>query len=55
MLWIVQLPLAFLLSRYTDLGVYGVRWAIAIGFLMGAIAYALYFWGGRWRRKKILP
>jgi putative MATE family efflux protein len=53
MLWVVQLPLAFLLSRHTDLGVYGVRWAIVIGFVTGAIAYALYFWGGRWRRKKV--
>ena len=53
MLWVVQLPLAFLLSRYTDLGVYGVRWAIVIGFVIGAIAYIIYFWGGRWKRKKV--
>lgn len=52
-LWVVQLPLAFLLSRYTDLGVYGVRWAIVIGYVIGAIVYIIYFWGGRWKRKKV--
>jgi Na+-driven multidrug efflux pump len=53
MLWIIQLPLAFLLSRYTDLGVYGVRWAIVISFIVGAIAYISYFWAGRWKNKKV--
>jgi Na+-driven multidrug efflux pump len=53
MLWVVQLPLAFVLSRYTELGVYGVRWAIVIGTVIGAIAFIIYFWGGRWKRKKV--
>jgi putative MATE family efflux protein len=53
MVWVVQLPLSFLLSRYTDMGMYGVRWAIVISFVVGAIAYTAYFWQGRWRRKKI--
>jgi len=53
MLWVVQLPLAFLLSRYTELGMYGVRWAIAAGFIVGAIAYIAYFWQGRWKRKRV--
>jgi len=53
MLWVVQIPLAYLLSRYTDLGVYGVRWAIVIGIAIGAIAFIIYFWGGRWKRKKV--
>jgi len=53
MLWVVQLPLAFLLSRYTDLGMYGVRWAIVIGNVIGVIAFIIYFWGGRWKRKKV--
>jgi putative MATE family efflux protein len=52
-LWIAQLPLAFILSRYTSLGVYGVRWAIVAGFVAGAIAYLIYFRQGRWKRKKV--
>jgi Na+-driven multidrug efflux pump len=53
MLWVLQLPLAYLLSRYTDMGVYGVRWAIVISFVVGAIAYITYFWRGKWKRKKV--
>jgi putative MATE family efflux protein len=53
MLWIVQLPLAFLLSRFTDLGVFGIRWAIVISFGVGAIAYLVYFRAGRWKHKKV--
>ncbi len=52
-LWIVQLPLAFFLSQFTSLGVYGVRLAIVIGFTLSAIAYIIYFWRGRWKRKKV--
>jgi putative MATE family efflux protein len=53
MIWVVQLPLAFFLPRVTDLGVYGVRWAIVIGMAVGAIAYLIYFKLGRWKRKRV--
>jgi putative MATE family efflux protein len=53
MMWIVQLPLAFLLTRFTDLGMFGVRWAIVVSFIAGAIAYLTYFRGGRWKHKKL--
>jgi len=51
--WLVQIPLAFLLPRITDLGMYGVRWAIVVGMLVGAIAYIAYFRLGRWKRKRV--
>ncbi|MFC2071753.1 MATE family efflux transporter [Chloroflexota bacterium] len=53
MIWMVQLPLAFLLPRVTELGVYGVRWAIVAGLVVGAVAYITYFRLGRWKRKKV--
>jgi Na+-driven multidrug efflux pump len=53
MIWVVQLPLAFLLSRATDLGVFGVRWAIVASTFTGAIAYVTYFRLGRWKAKKV--
>jgi Na+-driven multidrug efflux pump len=53
MMWVVQLPLAILLPRVTELGVYGVRWAIVIGIIVGAIAYAAYFRLGSWKRKRV--
>ena len=53
MLWVVQIPLAVLLPRFTDLGVFGVRWAMVAGLLTGAVAYTIYFRLGRWKRKKV--
>ena len=49
----VQVPLAFLLSQHTGLGVYGTRWAIVIGSVVMAGGYALYFRMGRWKRKRL--
>ncbi len=52
-LWLLQLPLAFILSRHTDLAVYGVRWAMASGGVGAAAAYVTYFQLGRWKTKKV--
>jgi len=52
-MWLVQLPLAYFLSRFTNLEVYGVRWAIVVGMVVGAIAYTVYFRLGRWKRKVV--
>lgn len=51
--WGVQIPLAYLLPRVTDLGVYGVRWGMVAGILLGAIAYTIYFRLGRWKYKMV--
>ncbi|MFC1953699.1 MATE family efflux transporter [Chloroflexota bacterium] len=51
--WLVQIPLAFLLPKYSGLGVLGVRWAIVAGMIIGAIAYGTYFRLGRWKRKSV--
>jgi putative MATE family efflux protein len=52
-LWVIQMPLAFLLSRYSDLGIYGIRWGVVIGQLAAAVMYTTYFKMGRWKRKKV--
>jgi Na+-driven multidrug efflux pump len=52
-MWGVQVPLAYYLSRVTDLGVYGVRWGIVVAIVMRAVIYSTYFKLGRWKRKKI--
>jgi putative MATE family efflux protein len=51
--WLVQLPLAYFLPRVGDLGVYGVRWALVIPTVVGAIAYTVYYRRGRWKHKEI--
>jgi Na+-driven multidrug efflux pump len=53
MLWVVQLPLAYMLSRYTNLEVLGIRWAMVAGMLAGAIFYTVYFKTGRWKTRKV--
>ena len=52
--WAVQLPLAYFLPKVTSLGVYGVRWAIAAGMAVSAVAFLAYFRTGRWKRKGVL-
>ncbi|MDO9333264.1 MAG: MATE family efflux transporter [Dehalococcoidales bacterium] len=52
-MWGVQVPLAYFLPRMTDLGVYGVRWAMVVALAMRAFTYIIYFKLGRWKRKKV--
>jgi len=52
-MWGVQVPLAFFLPQITDLGVYGVRWAIVAGVVVGVLSYIIYFRLGRWKRKEV--
>ena len=52
-LWGVRIVLAFLLPRITNLGVYGVRWAIVADALSSLIIFIIYFKTGRWKRKKV--
>ena len=53
MMWLIQLPLAYVLPKYTSLGVYGIRWAMVISIIAGTVAYTTYFKLGRWKRKKV--
>jgi putative MATE family efflux protein len=52
-IWAVQIPLAYYLPQLTDLGVLGIRWAIAIATFTGTIAYMAYWKSGRWKHKKV--
>lgn len=51
--WIFQIPLAFVLSKYTEFGVYGVRWGMVIGMVASAVFMGLYFKTGRWKKKQV--
>ena len=53
MIWAVQIPLAYFLPRITDLGVYGIRWAMVASTFVGLTAYVSYFVLGRWKAKKV--
>ena len=53
MVWVVQIPLATYLPHVLGLAENGLRWAIVIGNMAGALAYVTYFLSGRWKRKII--
>jgi len=52
-MWLVQVPLAYFLPKYTTLGVYGVRWGIVSAIAMRAVIYTAYFKAGRWKRMTV--
>jgi putative MATE family efflux protein len=52
-MWLIIIPLAYLLPKLTDLGVYGIRWAMVIGMFVGAAAQLTYFVKGRWKLKRV--
>ena len=52
-MWIIQIPLAWFLPKYTSLGVNGVQWAISIALVARALLFTVYFKSGKWRRKVI--
>jgi Na+-driven multidrug efflux pump len=52
-IWMVQLPLASILSKFTSLGAFGVRWGMVAATMLSAIAYTVYFIQGRWKNRKV--
>jgi len=51
-LWLVRIPLAFILSD--KIGETGIWWSVPIGWLTGMILSYLYYRTGRWRKKMII-
>ncbi len=51
--WLVTILLAWLLPRYTDLGVLGIRWAMSASVIVGGLINVFYFRTGRWKKKKV--
>ncbi len=49
-MWLVEIPLAFALANFTNLGELGVPWAIVIGMTVRMVAYGIYFLRGTWLR-----
>jgi putative MATE family efflux protein len=51
--WVLQLPIAYLLSKHTGLGVDGLWWALPVANVATAcIAGALFLWGP-WRTRRL--
>ncbi|OGC23702.1 hypothetical protein A2291_04030 [candidate division WOR-1 bacterium RIFOXYB2_FULL_42_35] len=52
-LWLVQIPLAFYLSRFTSLNLDGVWVAILVAYLLQGTMTAIWFQMGKWKAKKV--
>jgi putative MATE family efflux protein len=53
-LWVIRIPLAYLLSQQSWLGVYGIWWSIPLGWATGLMLSYYYYLSGRWKKKVIV-
>ena len=51
--WLFEIPTAYLLAYYFDLGPDGVFWAITVAFSLLAVASAILFRRGKWKLKEV--
>jgi len=51
--WCLLIPMVFLVTRYTDWGIYGIRWSMAVRWILAGFIFTTYFWWGKWKQKKV--
>ena len=51
--WLFEIPLAYYLSYQLNFGVNGVFWAVTLAFSLLAVASAIIFKRGKWKKKQI--
>ena len=47
-MWLLELPLAYILSAHTSLRGFGVPWATVAGLTLGMVIFTWYYLRGRW-------
>ena len=52
-LWLVQVPLAYILSQIVDLGANGIWLALVLGWIVQTVLMEVRFRQGRWKLKRI--
>lgn len=53
-LWIIRIPVAYLLSITMGYGVDGIWWSIPVGWFAGLVLYFAYYRTGRWKKKTVV-
>lgn len=51
--WLITIPLAYFLPKYTNWGVYSIRWAMTASMVAGGVANLIYFRTGKWKTRKV--
>ncbi len=52
--WLIQFPLAYLLSTYLEMGEVGIWWSFALSNILSTIVTVLWFMRGTWKKKNLL-
>ena len=52
--WLLQLPLAYVLSKHTSLGAEGIYWAMPIANVTTALVTGAVYAHGGWRKKRLI-
>ncbi|MBU2524701.1 MATE family efflux transporter [Patescibacteria group bacterium] len=52
--WVLTLPLAYILSKHTDMAEVGIWWAFPIANVIASILAVIWFIFGDWKKKSIL-
>jgi putative MATE family efflux protein len=52
--WVLQFPLAYILSKHTALGAEGIYWSMPVTNVITASITACVYWRGGWRKKRLL-
>ena len=53
-LWLIRIPLAYFLSKYTGLKEEGIWWSIPIAWFVGTVGSYIYYKMGTWKKKAII-
>ncbi len=51
--WLITMPLAYFLPKYTSWGIMSIRWAMTASTIVGALAMVIYFHTGKWKTRNV--
>ncbi len=52
--WVIQFPLAYILSKHTSMGIDGIWWSIPIANVLMGIITILIYMKGNWKKKRLI-
>jgi putative MATE family efflux protein len=53
-LWVIRIPVAWMLAKNPAIGVFGIWWSIPIGWLSGVVLFYAYYRMGYWKKKAVV-
>jgi putative MATE family efflux protein len=53
-LWVIRIPVAWMLAKNPAIGVFGIWWSIPIGWLSGVVLFYAYYRMGYWKKRAVV-